>query len=79
MTNRYWEHEQPLILDIRKNVLRLFEKAGRLQVSMPNWTDKNGESKPGKTVTLNIDALRETSGGCLEDILRTICAVSRRI
>jgi hypothetical protein len=70
MTSRYWEHEQPLIVDTGKNVLRFFEKAGRLQVSMPNWMDKDGESKPGKTVTLNVDALRETPGAV--DVLRQI-------
>ena len=60
MTNNYWEKEQPVIVDTGKNVLRFFEKAGRLQISMPNWMTKEGEVKPGKTVTINVDALRET-------------------
>jgi hypothetical protein len=41
-------------------VLRYFGAAGKLQVSMPYWLDKDGEQKPGKTVTLDIEAVRET-------------------
>lgn len=56
----YWEQEQPTIISTGKNILRYFPKAGKLQVSQPNWTNDKGEEKPGKTVTLDIEAARET-------------------
>jgi hypothetical protein len=59
-SGKYWEDEQPLVADSGKNVLRLFEKAGKLQVSMPYWTDKDGVQKPGKTITIDIQAVRAT-------------------
>jgi hypothetical protein len=57
MLNKYWENEEPVIVDTGKNVFRLFEDAQKLQVSMPYWLDKSGEKHPGKTVTLDIDAV----------------------
>ena len=63
MNNKYWENEQPLTVDTGRNILRYFKAACKLQVSMPNWTDKNGESKAGKMVTLDLTALRQSSEG----------------
>ncbi len=57
---KYWEEETPKVVDTGKNVLRLFDKAGKLQVAQPDWEDKDGMKKPGKTVTVDLDALRET-------------------
>jgi hypothetical protein len=56
--SRYWESETPITADTGKNVLRYFERAGKLQVSMPYWTGADGERKPGKTVTVDIAAVR---------------------
>lgn len=56
----YWKNAPDSEVDTGKNILRYFKDAGRLQVCMPNWTDKDGEQKQGKTVTLNLEALRET-------------------
>lgn len=61
MSGKYWEEEQPLTIDTGKNVFRYFAKAGKLQVSMPYWTDKDGTQKPGKTITISIDAIKETA------------------
>jgi len=58
--NRYWEIEDPEVIDTGVNILRLFPKAGKLQVSQPNWVDKDGTEKVGKTVTLDLQALYET-------------------
>jgi hypothetical protein len=68
MIEKYWEREQPVMADTGRNILRLFESAGKLQVSMPYWIDTNGEQKPGKTITLDVGALL-TSPEAL-DILR---------
>jgi len=58
--NNYWQTETPVVAASAKNVLRWFPKAGRLQVSLPDWTGGNGKRNPGKTVTLNVEALRES-------------------
>lgn len=56
----YWNEETPAVADTGKNILRLFRKAGRLQVSLPCWTDDKGQERAGKTVTVDLDALSET-------------------
>jgi len=56
----YWEHETPKVVDTGKNVLRYFPEAGKLQISMPYWTNDAGEERPGKTVTLDLTAVQET-------------------
>ncbi len=58
MAGRYWEEETPVVVETAKNVLRWFPRAGKLQISLPNWTDKEGSEKPGKTVTLDVEALQ---------------------
>ena len=55
MSGKYWEEEEAKVVDTGKNVLRWYEKADKLQVSMPNW----GEGKQGKTVTLDLCAVAE--------------------
>jgi hypothetical protein len=57
MGKKYWEEEEPVVVDTGKNVLRLFGKAQKLQISNPYWLDKDGNQKPGKTVTLDIEAV----------------------
>lgn len=75
--NRYWETEQPLEITSKKNKLRWFPQAGQLQVSRPDWTDENGQVKPGKTVTLDVKALsegadRETAREVFEAIVKIL-------
>lgn len=53
---RYWERETPREADAGKVRLRYYPEAGRLQV-VQLWTDENGELKPGKCVTLNVESL----------------------
>ena len=50
----WWEQEQPQIVRTKKNVLRWYPKAKKLQVARPDWTDENGEIKTGKTVTIDV-------------------------
>lgn len=59
--NEYWNEETPMIADTGKNVLRYFPKAGRLQISLPCWLDKNGERQNGRTVTLDVTAAAENA------------------
>lgn len=59
--NEYWNEETPMIADTGKNILRYFPKAGRLQISLPCWLDKNGEQKNGRTVTLDLAAAAENT------------------
>ena len=56
--NKYWENEQPITADTGHNTFKYFQKAGKLQVSMPNWTNGDGEEKRGKTITIDTIALR---------------------
>ncbi|UQT47336.1 hypothetical protein M5E87_20185 [Flavonifractor plautii] len=35
-------------------------EAGKLAISRPSWTNGSGESKRGKTVTLDLAALKES-------------------
>ena len=60
--SKYWEQEEANRLDTGANVLRWFAQAGKLQVSTPDWTRPDGKIVSGKTVTLNLDAVRETDG-----------------
>lgn len=58
----YWENAPDAEVDTEKNVFRYWKNAAKLQVSMPFWTDNEGNQQMGKTVTINLDALRE----CIE-------------
>jgi len=70
--NKYWVEKPDAELNTDKNILRYWKEAARLQISMPYWSDNNGNQKPGKTVTISLDALRETDGGL--ELLETIIA-----
>ena len=59
----WWEHEQPQEVRTRSNVVRWYPKAGKLQVARPDWTDTDGQVKSGKTVTVDIEAIRQAGEG----------------
>jgi len=67
---KYWDNEVPTEADTGKNIFRYFDEAGKLQISMPFWTNGYGEQKPGKTVAVDIAALVETPGAM--EMLRQI-------
>lgn len=71
MANRYWESEGPLVVQSKKNVLRYFRQAQKLQVSLPQWPDAEGQVRQGKTVTLDLKALAENQEAVdlLQDIV----------
>ena len=61
--NKYWESEPDIKIDTGKNFIKFWRNAGKLQFQMPKYIDKkDGMEKPGKLVTVDIDALRETDG-----------------
>jgi hypothetical protein len=68
--NKYWETETPVVVDTGKNILKYFAAACKLQISMPNWTNADGETKPGKTITVDVTALTEKAEAL--DILQQI-------
>ena len=55
----WWNDEQPKVARTKKNVLRWYPQAGKLQVARPDWTDENGEIKTGKTATVDVVALHD--------------------
>ncbi len=57
LRNEWWQNEDPTVLASRTNVLRWYPKAGKLQCARPDFLDGNGETRPGKTVTVDIAAL----------------------
>lgn len=56
----FWETEKPMTADTGKNVIEYFPDAGKLSISKPNWTDKDGNEKRGKTVLLDLAAVAST-------------------
>lgn len=58
--NRYWEAEKPPEAATAKNKLRWYREAGKCAISTPDWEDSNGEMKQGKTVTLDLAALKNS-------------------
>ena len=56
--NKYWEEETPVRIGTDKNVFRYFPSAGKLQVSGLDWVDKDETTRQGKTVTIDLEAMR---------------------
>ena len=54
---KFWEMETPRTADTQRNILTYYPKAGKLQISMQQWTNEDGVTKPGKTVTLDLKSL----------------------
>ena len=67
--SRYWLYEEPIVYETGRNAIRYYEKAGKLQIALPDYTDvqqsrfsPNGvseERKPGKLAALDLTALEE--------------------
>ncbi|WP_443662832.1 hypothetical protein [Dysosmobacter sp.] len=54
----YWDDEKPVVADTGKNVIELYQNAGKLAISRPSWTDDAGEVRRGKTVVLDLGAVK---------------------
>ena len=70
----FWEVERPMTADTGKNVIEYFPNAGKLSISKPNWTDKAGNEKRGKTVLLDLAAAASTPAAVtiLETVVKTL-------
>ena len=57
-TPRYWQEETGKVIDTGKNVREYYPKAGKLSIAKPSWTNAVGEVKRGKTVVLDLAAVK---------------------
>ena len=57
-TPKYWQEEPGKIIDTGKNVLEYYPRAMKLSVAKPSWTNAMGEVKHGKTVVLDLSAVK---------------------
>lgn len=73
-TMNIWETEKPKVADTGKNILEFFPEARKLSVSKPNWTDKEGNEKRGKTVLLDLAAVEAAPAAValLETVVKTL-------
>lgn len=57
---RTWaaQEEPGKIIDTGKNVLEYYPRAMKLSVAKPSWTNAMGEVKRGKTVVLDLSAVK---------------------
>ena len=71
---KFWENEKPIVAVTARNIMEYFERAQRLAVSRPAWTDEDGNERRGKTVVLDIRALKESPGAVklMQDIAATL-------
>ena len=57
-TPKYWQEEPGKIIDTGKNVLEYYPREMKLSVAKPSWTNAMGEVKRGKTVVLDLAAVK---------------------
>lgn len=70
---KWYELETPQEVTSRRNRLQWYRQARRLQVSLPDWQNENGEIKRGKTVTLVVNDLKGVAGAV--EIFQEILAI----
>ena len=79
---KYWEKEKPTMeAATSKNRLAWYAEAQKLQISLPDWVNKDGETCRGKTVTLDVAALAEDSDNAraiLAAVLETLTKTNRQ-
>lgn len=57
----YWTEEKPTVVDTGANVFRYYKNAGKLQISLPDYQNRDGDSCQGKTVAVDVEALQANS------------------
>ena len=69
-----WKTETPVTADTGRNVLEYFKDSGQLSISKPNWTDKEGNERRGKTVFLDLAAVASTptAVALLDEVVKTL-------
>ena len=60
MDKDFWEDEVPMTADTGRNIIEYFPASRKLSISKPNWKDRDGSEKRGKTVILDLAALANT-------------------
>lgn len=60
MDKDFWEAEVPMTADTGRNIIEYFPVSRKLSISKPNWKDRDGSEKRGKTVILDLAALANT-------------------
>lgn len=71
--DRFFEKETPEYLEIRGGEIRLYPNNQRLSISKLPWIDDAGETRMGKTVTINLFANRENAP--LIDLLKRVISM----
>ena len=73
-TMNVWDTEKPVTVNTGKNIIEYFREGRKLSVCKPNWIDKDGNEKRGKTVILDLDAVASTSAAIklLETVLTAV-------
>lgn len=57
---KYWEAENPVYMATEKNAFRLYPKAGRLKISLPDYFCKKRRAmSEGKGIGVNLQALAD--------------------
>lgn len=69
---KFWERETPVTATTQRNTLSYYKEADRLAVSIPAWTDSEGNERRGKTVALDLRFVRESPAAV--QIIREIAA-----
>ena len=54
--NKFYETEQPELVTVVSGEMRLYHNGQRLAVSKPQFTDKDGQKRIGKTVSIDLAA-----------------------
>ena len=54
--NKFYETEQPELVIVVSGEMRLYHNGQRLAVSKPQFTDKDGQKRIGKTVSIDLAA-----------------------
>lgn len=69
-----WDIEKPVAVNTGKNIVEYFREGRKMSVCKPNWTDKDGNEKRGKTVILDLDAVASTPAAVklLENVLKAV-------
>lgn len=73
-TAKYWELEEPEVMQTGKNTIRYYPKAQRLVVHLPDYYNFKGEVRMGKGLGINLAALAE-SPEALDRVIEILSAL----
>ena len=67
----YWETEEPQTATLKFGVIRLYSQAGKICFCYPDYKDKYGATRMGKTVALHVDDVKANPEAMA--IFRALC------